>query len=142
MHALLALSTALLVVLSGLGLLRAVCLSAGASRRLLQGLVLAAPLVGLAFGAVALHHFSGRACVLRAPLWDMVLATAVPVGAGLVALGGLGSGSRATPCSAGRSSVVGTRRPRSCARWPTGWPGDSGCLGPACWCAPWTGPWP
>ena len=93
MHALLGLSSVLVVVLGGylaLGMLRR--LGEGSRRRDLQLVVLAAPVGSLGVGIGGLHHFMGRTCFVGAPPWDYVLAVALPLGMGLVALGGLGLG--------------------------------------------------
>jgi hypothetical protein len=61
-------------------------------RRDLQFVVLAAPVVGLGVSLGGLQHFSDRACLLSAPSWDYILGLGVPLGLGLIALGGLGLG--------------------------------------------------
>lgn len=93
MHTLLGLTSVLLVVLAGylaLGILRR--FSSWSRRRELQFVVLAAPVVSLGLGIAGLHHFAGRTCFLAAPPWDYTLGLALPLGMGLVALGGLGLG--------------------------------------------------
>ena len=93
MHTLLGLSSMLLVVLGGalaLGILRR--LGGWAGRRDLQFFVLAAPVVSLALGLGGLHHFAGRTCFMGAPTWEYAVSIALPLGMGLVALGGLGLG--------------------------------------------------
>lgn len=93
MHTLLGLSSLLLVVLGGsLALVSLRHLGGGSQRRTLQVLVLAAPIASLGLGIGALHHFSGRICFLAAPPWDATLGVALPLGMGVVALGGLGLG--------------------------------------------------
>lgn len=91
MHALLGLSSLLLVVLGGylaLGVLRR--LGGWWPRRDLQLLVLVAPLLSLALVLGGLHHFAGRACFLNAPTWDLVLGVGLPLTMGALALGALG----------------------------------------------------
>ena len=93
MHTLPGLASVLLVVLAGslaLGALRR--LGGWPGRRELQFLVLAAPVVSLGLGIGGLHHFAGQTCFLGAPPWDYALGVALPLGMGLVALGGLGLG--------------------------------------------------
>ncbi len=93
MHTLLGLASLLLVVLGGyltLALLHR--LGGWADRRDLQFFVLAVPLVSLGVGVAGLHHFAGQACFLGAPPWDYTLGLTIPLGMGLVALGGLGLG--------------------------------------------------
>ena len=93
MHALLALSSVLLVVIGGglaLGILRR--LGGWARRRDLQFFVLAAPVISLGLGLGGLHHFVGRTCFIGAPSWDYTLGIALPLGMALMALGGLGLG--------------------------------------------------
>lgn len=93
MHALLFLSSVLLVVLGGYLALRALRgLGDWSRRRDLQFLVLAAPVVSLGLGLGGLHHFADRACFLGAPPYDYTLALTLPLGMGLLALGGLGLG--------------------------------------------------
>lgn len=92
MHTLVVLSSVLLVVLGAFALLQTLRTIAGPHRRLLQALVLTAPLVSLALGLAGLHHFAGRECFLTAPRWDVLLAVALPVGMGTAALAGLGLG--------------------------------------------------
>jgi Zn-dependent protease with chaperone function len=58
----------------------------------LSSLLLAAPVASLGVGIGGLHHFLGRICFLGAPPWDYSLGVALPLGMGLVALGGLGLG--------------------------------------------------
>ena len=93
MHTLLGLSSLLLVALGGwlaLGVLRG--RGRWSHRRDLQFLILAAPVVSLALGLGGLHHFANRACFLGAPPWDYTIGMALPLGMGVVALGGLGLG--------------------------------------------------
>ncbi|MBI2940997.1 MAG: M56 family metallopeptidase [Chloroflexi bacterium] len=93
MHTLLGLSSVLLVLLGGhlaLNLVRG--LRDWSQRRDGHLLVLAAPVVSLAIGVAGVHHFAGRVCFVGAPAWDLTLGTALPLGMGLVALGGLGLG--------------------------------------------------
>ena len=93
MHALLGLSSLLVVVLGGylaLGLLRRV--ADWPQRRSLQFAVLASPVASLGLGLLASHHFSGRVCFLGAPPWDYTLGVALPAAMGGLALGGLGLG--------------------------------------------------
>lgn len=92
MHALLALSSVLLVALSGFVLLGAVRRVGGPQRRLLQVLVLAIPVVSLALGLAGLFHFARRDCFLAAPVWDATLGAALPLGMALVGLAGLALG--------------------------------------------------
>lgn len=91
MHTLLGLTSVLLVVLAGYGALWMLRREARggfgwARRRDLHVLVLAAPLISLAVGIAALHHFVGRACFLGAPPWDDTLGIALPLGMSAVAL--------------------------------------------------------
>lgn len=93
MHTLLGLSSVLLVLVGGfltLGLPRR--LGGRSRRRDLPFLVLVAPVVSLGLGIGGLHHFAGRICLLGAPLWDYTLGVALPLGMGLIAVGGLGLG--------------------------------------------------
>ncbi len=93
MHVLLVLSSPLLVLLVGCGVLALLRrLDDWAARRALQLLVLAVPLVSLGIGLGGLHHFAGQACFLGTPPWDYTLGLALPLGMGLVALAGLGLG--------------------------------------------------
>lgn len=96
MHALLGLSSLLLVVLGGALALaglgrpgRVGRLGGWAHRRDLQFLVLAGPVVSLGLGIAGLHHFAGRLCFLGAPPWDYAVGIALPLLMGLVALGAL-----------------------------------------------------
>lgn len=94
MHALLGLTSLLLVVLSAaaaLALLRR--LRGWGVRRDVQLLVLAAPLVSLALGIAGLHRFAGQVCWLGAPPWDYTLGLLLPLGMGLLAAGGLALGA-------------------------------------------------
>lgn len=93
MHALLGISSVLLVVLAGslaLDILRR--LGAWSQRRDAQVLILAAPVVSLGLGISGIHHATGRTCHLGTPPWDYALSEALPLAMGLVALGGLGLG--------------------------------------------------
>src|SRR3712207_1269610 len=93
MHAWLGLSSVLLVMLTGyvaLGLLRR--LGGWSERRDLQFLVLMAPIVSLGVVIGGLYHLADEVCFLGAPPWDHALGVALPLGMGLVALGGLGFG--------------------------------------------------
>jgi Zn-dependent protease with chaperone function len=93
MHALLVLSSLLMVLLVGCGVLALLRrLGDWAARRDLQLLVLAAPAVSLGIGLGGLHHFAGQACFLSTPPWDYTLGIALPLGMGVVALAGLGLG--------------------------------------------------
>ncbi|MBI4505975.1 MAG: M56 family metallopeptidase [Chloroflexi bacterium] len=93
MHVLLSLSSLALAVLGGyvaLAVQRGV--ADWSQRRAVQLAVLAAPAISLTLGLAALHHFAGRTCFLGAPSWDYALGMALPLGLGLIALGGLGLG--------------------------------------------------
>lgn len=93
MHALLMLSSLLLVVLSGtvaLAVLRR--LEDWPHRRQVQLAVLAAPVLALGVALGGLHHFNARTCFLWTPSWDYMAGLALPVGMAAVALGGLGLG--------------------------------------------------
>lgn len=93
MHILLGLSSMLLVILGAyvtLGLLHR--FGDWSQRRDIQCFVLAAPVVSLGLGLAGLHHFIGRACLSRAPSWDLLLGMALPLAMGLIALGALGLG--------------------------------------------------
>ena len=93
MHTLIALSSVLLVLLGGyVALAFLPRLRVWARRRDLQFVVLALPLASLALSIAALHHFVGRACFLGAPTWDYTLGVALPLGMGVIALGGVGLG--------------------------------------------------
>lgn len=93
MHALLGLSSLLLVALAGYLALRVLRGVGGwAERRDLQLVVLAAPLVGLGVSLAGLHHFADRVCFLGAPPWGYSLGLGLPLAIGLAALGGLGLG--------------------------------------------------
>jgi hypothetical protein len=61
-------------------------------RRSVQCFVLLVPLASLGLGLAGLHHFSSRACLTSAPVWDSMLELALPVGMGLIVLGALGFG--------------------------------------------------
>jgi Zn-dependent protease with chaperone function len=92
-HTLIALSSVLLVVLSGYVALAVLPrLRDWTRRRDLQFVILALPVASLALSIAALHHFVGRACFLGAPTWDYMLGVALPLGMGAIALGGLGLG--------------------------------------------------
>jgi Zn-dependent protease with chaperone function len=93
MHALLGLSSVLLIVLAGYLALGLLSRQAGWSRRRdLQLLVLAAPVVSLGLVLGALHHFVAQVCFVGAPPWDYLAGVAVPLVTGLAALGGLALG--------------------------------------------------
>ena len=93
MHTLLSLSSMLLVLLGGVGALAILQRLGGwTQRRDLQFFILAAPVVSLALGLSGLHHFAGRMCFIAAPRWDYILGVVLPLGMGLIALGGLGLG--------------------------------------------------
>lgn len=93
MHVLLGFSSVLLVVVGSFLALRILRrLNDWSERRELQLLVLTAPLLSLGLGLVGLHHFANRVCFLGAPSWDYTLSTALPIGMGVVALGGVGWG--------------------------------------------------
>jgi Zn-dependent protease with chaperone function len=92
-HVLLGLSSLLLVVLAGAVALAALRrLRSWGARRDTQLLVLTAPLVSLALGISAVHHFSGQVCWLEAPPWDYTIGLLLPLAMGVVALGGLAVG--------------------------------------------------
>lgn len=94
MHVLLSLSSLALAVLGGyVALAVQQRVLAWPQRRAMQILVLAAPSLSLALGLASLHHFAERTCFLGAPPWDYALGMALPLGLGLVALGGLGLGA-------------------------------------------------
>ncbi len=63
-----------------------------AQRRYMQCFVLLVPLASLGLGLAGLHHFSGRACLRSAPVWDSLLELALPLGMGLIVLGALSFG--------------------------------------------------
>lgn len=91
MHTLLSVSIVVAVLGAGwlaLGLERRLANSAQQQQLLLS--VLLAPVLGLAVTAGALWHLAGQTCFLGAPPWDDVVGSAVPLGMGLLALGGLG----------------------------------------------------
>lgn len=93
MHTLLGLSSIVLVTLGSyllLGILYRV--GSWSSRRDVQFFVLVVPVVSLGLGLAGLHHFIGRPCLNRAPLWDALLGVALPLAMGLIALGALGLG--------------------------------------------------
>lgn len=93
MHVLLGLSTILVACVIGyLGLHFQRRLTGWAERRQVQFFILAAPVLSLGLNAGALWHLSGRTCFLGAPPWDDAVGLALPVGIGLIALGGLGLG--------------------------------------------------
>lgn len=93
MHTLIALSSVLLVLLGGyVALVLLPHLRDWVRRRDLQFVILALPLASLGLSIAALHHFVGRACFLDAPTWDYTLGVALPLGMGVIALGGLGLG--------------------------------------------------
>jgi len=92
-HTLLGFFSVLLVTLGSyiaLGLLhRTGCWS---ERRGVQFFALMMPLVSLGLGIGAVHHFTGRACLSRAPSWDALLGVALPLAMALATLGALGLG--------------------------------------------------
>lgn len=93
MHALLGLTSLLLVVLAGAVALSVIRRLRGwGARRDVQLAVLSAPLVSLALGIGGLHHFAGQVCWLGAPPWDYALGMLVPLGMGLLAIGGVAVG--------------------------------------------------
>ena len=93
MHLLLALSSVLLVALGGaLTLVVLQRLGSCAQRRDLQFVVLAMPVVSLAFSLGGLYHFVGRLCFLGAPPWDAWLSIALPLSMGIMAFGALSLG--------------------------------------------------
>ena len=93
MHALLLVSSFMLVVLSGCVALAVLRRSEDwPHRRQVQLAVLAAPIMVLGVGLGGLHHFPGSTCFLRTPSWDYVAGLALPVGMAAVALAGLGLG--------------------------------------------------
>ena len=90
MHALLGLTSLLLVVLAAAAALAALRRLRGwSARRDVQLLVLAAPLVSLALGVGGVHHFAGQVCWLGAPPWDYTIGLLLPLGMGMVAAGGV-----------------------------------------------------
>ena len=93
MHTLLGLSSIVLVTF-GSYLLLGILYRLGdwSSRRDVQFFVLVVPIVSLGLGLGGLHHFIGRPCLNRAPLWDALLGVALPLAMGLIALGALGLG--------------------------------------------------
>ena len=93
MPSLLAVSSLVLVMLGGygvLGLLRRV--EGWGHRRDLQVGILALPFASLITGIAGLHHVAGRTCFLTVPPWDYTVGLAVPLAMGAVALGGVGLG--------------------------------------------------
>ncbi|MGQ0550236.1 MAG: M56 family metallopeptidase [Armatimonadota bacterium] len=93
MHALLILSSLPLAVLVGwLALFVLIRVDGWPRRRQLQLAVLLAPVVSLGVSLGGLHYFLGRICFLRTFSWDYMAGTVLPVGMGLVALGGFGLG--------------------------------------------------
>lgn len=94
MHTTLFLISTLLIVLGGyLGVTGLRRVADWRWRRRLQLAILAAPLASLAIGVGGVVHFAGRACLLGAPRWDIVLMAALPLAMGLVLLGALGLGA-------------------------------------------------
>jgi len=92
-HALLALSALLLVIIGAALALRLLPrLADWEGRRQVQLLVLAAPVLSLAVALSALSHFAGHVCFLGVPPWDYTLGLALPLGMAAVALGGLALG--------------------------------------------------
>src|SRR5581483_5484205 len=57
-------------------------------RRDLQVWVLGIPVIALGLAIGALHYFVNRDCFVNAPTWDYVIGAVLPVGMGVVALGG------------------------------------------------------
>lgn len=119
MHTTLLLSGTLLALLGAtLALARLGRLRGWRRRRDLQLAILAAPTASLGLGLGGIAHFAGRACFLGAPRWDAALAVALPLGMGVVALGGVGLGllrhlllrrvvlRRGIPVGAGRAASV------------------------------------
>src|SRR2546422_697609 len=90
MHALLVLSTLLLVLVSAhLILMLSQRVSAWSRRRKLQMLALVAPVTALGLAIFGVHHFVGRLCLVGAPGWDTVIAATLVLSLVAVALGGL-----------------------------------------------------
>jgi Zn-dependent protease with chaperone function len=88
MHAVLIISSLLIVTLGGVLLLsRLRRIDRWTDRRELQIAVLAAPMLSLGIAVVGLRHFTGRLCFVSTPTWDYLLGVALPVGIGLAALG-------------------------------------------------------
>ena len=88
MHTLFTLFTIGLAILSAaltLSILRR--LNHWPSRRAVQFGVLATPLISLGIAIGTLFHFAYRDCFFAAPVWDDVLAVALPVGMGVIAFG-------------------------------------------------------
>ncbi len=93
MHALLALSALLLVIMGAALALRLLPrLADWEGRRQVQLLVLAAPVLGLGVGLGGVSHFGGHVCFIGVPPWDYTLGLALPLGMAAVALGGLALG--------------------------------------------------
>ena len=93
MRSLLFVSGILLVVLAGHLALRVLRrtdeLRPGRERQLL---VLAAPVTALGLGLCGLDHLGDRTCFLGVPSWSFALGVLLPLGMGLVGLGGLALG--------------------------------------------------
>ena len=93
MHILLGLSSLLPILLGGflaLSILRR--LTGWSRRRDLQLLILAAPVASLGLSVSELYHLVSEICFIRTPPWDYILSMALPLGMGLVALGGVSLG--------------------------------------------------
>jgi beta-lactamase regulating signal transducer with metallopeptidase domain len=93
MHTLLGLSSLLPILLGGFlafGILRR--LTGWSRRRDLQLLILAAPVASLGLSVSELYHLVSRICFIRTPPWDYILSMTLPLGMGLVALGGVSLG--------------------------------------------------
>ncbi|HBY93194.1 MAG TPA: hypothetical protein DEP84_04380 [Chloroflexi bacterium] len=93
MHALLGVSSVLLVVLAGflgVDILRGV--HALSQRRDAQVLILAAPVVSLGLAISGIHHATGRVCHIGTPPWNYALSEGLPLAMALVAMGGLSLG--------------------------------------------------
>lgn len=93
MHTAVNLTSIVLVLLSGYGLLGGLPrVERWSYRRRLQLVILGAPIVSLGVTLSGLHHFVGRACCRGTPTWDHVLGVALPLAMVVVALGGVGLG--------------------------------------------------
>ncbi len=93
MHPLLILSSLLLVMLVGcLALFVLKRVEGWPRRRRLELAILLAPITSLGVSLGGSHHFLERTCFLGTLSWDYIAGTVLPVGMGLVALGGLGLG--------------------------------------------------
>jgi beta-lactamase regulating signal transducer with metallopeptidase domain len=93
MHTLLGLSSMLPILFGGflaLGILR--WLAGWSRRRDLQLLILVAPVASLGLSVSELYHLISYICFIRTPPWDYILSMALPLGMGLVAVGGVSLG--------------------------------------------------